>query len=211
MLWTEGFFLALKHEAERERETVMHQMERMIGSGVAFAAGALLLSACGSSGTNAQATRSSSASPTTQAAVAVTPSVSPSPSALSFPIPNGTYEATATRQEALAKGFSKKEIDAQYGPDGKLPVTFVLDNGALQVFVVGDDGVKELGDTGTYTATEKRFVVTDEGEGCSGCVVTWLWSFDGKVLSLKLVSDSAGRADFRGVRLVAEHDYVKTG
>jgi hypothetical protein len=41
--------------------------------------------------------------------------------------------------------------------------------------------------------------------------VTFKWSFDGKVLSLKLVKDLAGPADFRDVRLVAEHDYVKTG
>jgi hypothetical protein len=128
-----------------------------------------------------------------------------------FPIPNGTYEATGTRKEALAKGFSNKEIDAAYGADGKQPFIFVFDAGTFLNFVVGDDGVKELGAKGTYTATGKRLIVTSESEGCFGCVYTYRWSFDGKVLSLKLLSSSTGPADFRDVRLVSEHDYVKTG
>jgi hypothetical protein len=188
----------------------MHRTDRPIGRGYVLAVAALVLSACGSSGTNSSATAPSSGSPTTPAAGTTTPSASASATVASFPIPNGTFDAIATRQEALAKGFSNKEIDRYYGPDGELPVTFVFDDGTLEVFVVGDDGVKVLGDTATYTATKTRLVVTDEGEGCSGCVYTWRWSFDGKVLSLKLLSGSAGPADFRGVRLVAEHDYVKT-
>lgn len=184
----------------------------MIGWGASLdAATAVLLSACTSGGSSpSAATAPSSKSPTTAAGTTI-PSASPSATAASFPIPNGTYETTATRKEALAKGFSNKEIDDAYGADGKLPVTLVFDAGTEQVFVVGDDGVKELGGRGTYTATETRLVVTDQSEGCSGCVVTFKWSFDGKVLSLKLVKDLAGPADFRDVRLVAEHDYVKTG
>ena len=40
-------------------------------------------------------------------------------------------------------------------------LTFVLDDGTFQIFVVGDDGVKELGAKGTYTAT-KTSVDRDE-------------------------------------------------
>ncbi len=186
----------------------MHRTDRLIGRAYVLAVAALWLSACGSSGTNSPATTPSSESPTTPVAGTTTPSASAS---APFPIPNGTYEATATRQEALAKGFSNKEIDAAYGQDGRLPVTFVFDDGTYQVFVTGDDGVKELGDKGTYSATTTRLVATDEAEGVAGQVYTYRWSFDGNVFSLKLLSDSGGQTDFRDVRLVSEHDYVKTG
>jgi hypothetical protein len=194
-----------------EEEAVMHRTGRPIGRGYVFAVAALVLSACGSSGTNSPANAPSSGSPTTSAAGTTTPTASASAAAASFPIPNGTFDATASREEALAEGFSNKEIDAQYGPDGKLPVTLVLDDGTYQAFVVGDDGVKELGDKGTYTATQTRWILTDEVEAVAGYVYTYRWSFDGKVLSLELLSDSGGPADFRIVRLVTEHDYVKAG
>lgn len=194
---------------DSQNGSVMHRIGRTIGrASVLAAAAALLLSACGSSGT--------STSTTTPSFGTTTPSASASLAAASFPIPNGTFAATGTRQEALAKGFSNKEIDHYYGPDGKLPVTIVLDDGTFQAFVVGDDGVKELGSSGTYTATKTLWVATEESEACAaGCVETWRWSFDGKVLSLKLMPalshDSLGAADLRGVRLVAEHDYKKVG
>jgi hypothetical protein len=192
----------------------MHRTDRPIGRAYVLAVAALVLSACGSTGSNSSATTPSTGSATTSPAGTTTPSASASATAASFPIPNGTYDTTATRQEALAKGFSNKEIDRWYGPDGKQPLTIVLDDGTVQVFVVGDDGVKELGSSGTYTATKTLWVVTEEAEGCPGCVEAWRWSFDGKVLSLKLVPrlshDTLGPADLRAVRLVAEHDYVKT-
>jgi hypothetical protein len=174
---------------------------------VLSAAAALLLSACGSSGIS---TSTITPSPETSA-----PSASASPAAASFSIPNGTYATTATRQEALAKGFSNKEIDKYYGRDGRAQYILVLDDGAFLQFVVSDDGVKEQGAQGTYTATKTAWVATEVGEGCSGCVETYRWSFDGKVLSLKLMpglsQDSLGAADLRGVRLVSEHDYKKVG
>ena len=191
----------------------MHRKDRPIGRGYVLAVAALVLSACGSSGTNSPANTPSSESPTTSAAGTTTPSVSASATAASFPIPNGTFDAIATRQEALAKGFSNKEIDRWYGPDGRLPVTIVLDDGTFQIFVTGDDGVKELGSLGTYTATKKRVGRDGRGRSVSGCVETYRWSFDGKVLSLKLAWScrmTAWTADLRIVRLVTEHDYVKT-
>jgi hypothetical protein len=79
------------------------------------------------------------------------------------------------------------------------------------MIVEGDDGVKEVGASGTYTATERLWVATSENPGCPACVFTYRWSFDGKVLSLALLRDSAGPADFHLVQLVTEHDYVKVG
>jgi hypothetical protein len=192
----------------------MERKDRPIGRRYVLAVAALVLSACGSSGTNSPANAPSSGSPTTSAAGTTTPPASASATAASFPIPNGTFDATGTRQEALAEGFSIKEIDAQYGPDGKLPITLVLDDGTFQMFVAGDDGVKELGAKGTYTATRTRWVATGEAEAVAGDVYAYRWSFDGNVLSLKLLPrlshDSLGPADLRAVQLVTDHDYVKT-
>ncbi|HXJ65769.1 MAG TPA: hypothetical protein VNN79_18585 [Actinomycetota bacterium] len=201
-------------EPPTEEGAVMHRTDRPIGRGYVLAVAALLLSACGSSGTNSSATTPRTGSPTTSAAGTTTPSASAFATAASFPIPNGTYDATATRQEALAKGFSSKEIDHYYGSDGKLPVSIVLDDGTFQMFVTGDDGVKELGAKGTYTATRTRWVAMAGAEAVAGDVYTYRWSFDGNVLSLKLLprltQDSLGPADLRGVQLVTDHDYVKT-
>jgi hypothetical protein len=187
----------------------MHRIDRTIGRGVVLAVAAALMLACGSIGTNTSTT-------TPTPVTSTPPSASPSPAPASFPIPNGRFDATGTRQEALDKGFSNKEIDHYYGPDGKLPLSIVLDDGTFQVFVVEDDGVKELGSSGTYTATKTLWVATEEGGACVvGCVETYRWSFDGKVLTLKLMPglshDSLGPADLRGVRLVTEHDYKKVG
>lgn len=167
----------------------------------------LLLSlACTSSQTDTAATTSGTSS-------TKIPDVAPASPTSSFPIPNGTYDTTGTRQEALEAGFSNKEIDKWYGPDGKLPVSLVLADGRYQIFVVGDDGVEELGATATYTATKKLWVAGDESEGCPGCIYTYRWSLHGKVLSLRLVPrlthDKRGPEDLRGVRLVTEHDYVE--
>lgn len=178
----------------------MERFARTLRRGVAcISAVALLMAACSSSGTGSPSLESSP-HPSTQSA---------SPDAPAFPIPNGMFDATGTREEALAAGFTNKEITAAYGPDGTMPVTLVLDDGVFQVFGVGDDGVKELGAKGTYTATNTRWVAVSESEGCSGCVTTFRWAFDGTVLSLELLRDSAGPEDFRDVQLVAEHDYVK--
>jgi hypothetical protein len=176
---------------------------------VLIVAAALLMSACAASGASTSTITPNSGSATIPVAVTASPSATSFPT--SFPIPNGTFDTTATRQEALDKGFSNKEIDKSYGLDGKLPLTIVLDGSTYQVFVVGDDGVKERGDMGTYTATKTLWVATDESEGCSGCVLAYRWSIHSQVLSLKLLSDSGGPADFRDVRLVTEHDYVKAG
>jgi hypothetical protein len=182
----------------------MRGLNRTIGWGVVFAT-VLVLTGC-SSGAPSVATV-----PTTAAAGIVRSSVSPSAGGASFPIPNGTYKTTATRREALAKGFTTKEIDRYYGPDGKLPYSLVFDNGSYHDIVESDSGLEEVGDLGTYTAAERVLVMTSKSSGCPGCVYTWRWSFDGKVLSLKLLSGSEGPADLRNVRLVAEHDYMKVG
>jgi hypothetical protein len=177
---------------------------RTIGRGsLIAAAGALLLSACSSSGaTTSGATSSHETS---------TPIASQTASVSSFPIPNGTYKATPTCQEELAKGFTNKELHHACGPNGTLPpYVLVFDNGTYHDVVEGLDGVKQVGDLGTYTATEKLLILTSETPGCP-CTATYRWSFDGKVLSLKLLSDSTGPADFRNVRMVTEHDYVKAG
>ena len=95
---------------------------------VIAAAAVPLLSACGSHGATTSAVTPSSASPSAGT------SSSRSPMAAST--------RRRRRQEALAKGFTNKEIDHWYGADGKYPLTIVLNNGTYQVRGVGDDGVE---------------------------------------------------------------------
>jgi hypothetical protein len=121
------------------------------------------------------------------------------------------YNAKPTRKEELAKGFTNKEIDRWMAPDGKNSITIVLHDGSWEVRVVGDDGIEVVGDQGTYTATKKLWIATSRGGPGGTVICTYRWSFDGKVLSLKLTNDSAGPKDFHVVRLVTEHDYVKVG
>ena len=172
---------------------------RGIGCGCLLASAmALLFPACGHAGAASTAlpssVRTSTPSPT--------PSVPPSPS----PFPNGRYDATVTRQEELARGFTNSEFDRAFGsPNGPVPVVYVFQDGAYQ-FIVEANGVRQVGAAGTYTATKKLLMVRDTG---SFYVVTYRWSFDGRVLSLHVLSDTAGKADLRDVRMVTERDYVK--
>ena len=89
----------------------MHRTDRTIGPAYVLAVAALVLSGCGSSGTNSPANTPSSGSSTTSAAGTTAPPASASATTASFPIPNGTYDATPTRQEELARGFTKQELD----------------------------------------------------------------------------------------------------
>jgi hypothetical protein len=131
-----------------------------------------------------------------------TPTVSASQSPDS--IPNGTYSTTATRQEALDAGFSKKLIDKNYGSDWNSGyVAFKFLDGRFSILVGTGEAAREAGDLGSYTINGSTLVTKSESEGCNGCVYTYRWALDGSVLSLKLVTSGSD------VRLVTEHDYTR--
>ena len=123
--------------------------------------------------------------------------------------PEGSFEHTATVEEAVGKGFSEQESEEAFGPDAQLPMTFVFEDGTYQHIVVLDDGSSEVGDNGTYTAEGDEVVMVSESDGCPGCVVTYQWTFDGETLGLVLESDSAGEEDAHDVRLHTEYEFQK--
>ncbi len=124
-------------------------------------------------------------------------------------LPDGSYEHTATVEEAVANGFSRQEASAAFGPDGELPITFVFDGGTWQHIVVDDNGTSEVGDFGTYVIEGNELITTSQSDGCRGCVGTYEYSFDGEVLSLTLATDNPDSEDARDVRLHTEYDFVK--
>jgi hypothetical protein len=163
---------------------------------------ALLAASCGGDGSvdaaaDGPAQTSSSASATDPASTQVSTSA----------LPNGSYEHTATLAEALDAGFSRKEVAEAFGGDGKLPITFTFEDGSWQHIVVLDDGTREVGDNGTYTVDGNKLVTTSESDGCFGCIVTYRWTLDGNMLSLTVLSDSAGEEDARDVRLNTQYEF----
>lgn len=128
-------------------------------------------------------------------------------------VPDGTYRTVATRQEELAKHFDPSFITSMIGSDGRMPVTIKIVGGHWDLFDVLDDGTVDHGDEGTVSYdAQRRLVLTSESSGCTGCVVTYDWTFTGSNLTLIFRSELHGPAgDDRAVRVVTEHTYQKVG
>jgi hypothetical protein len=118
--------------------------------------------------------------------------------------PEGSFEHTATVEEAVSNGFTERESQDAFGSDGELPITFVFEDGAWQHIVVLDDGESETGDFGTYTVEGDEIIMTSDV-----AAVSYRWTFDGETLGLVLLNDSAGEEDAHGVRLHTEYDYTQ--
>jgi hypothetical protein len=119
--------------------------------------------------------------------------------------PEGTFEHTATVEEAVENGFSEVEASDAFGPDGEYPFTFVFEDGSWQHIEVLDDGTSQIGDSGTYTVEGDEVVMVSDV-----AAVTYRWTFDGETLGLVLLSDSAGDEDAHDVRLHTEYDITKS-
>jgi hypothetical protein len=118
--------------------------------------------------------------------------------------PEGTFEHTATVEEAVENGFSEREATEAFGPDAEYPITFVFENGSWQHIEVLDDGTSQIGDSGTYSVEGDEVVMVSDV-----AAVTYRWTFDGETLGLVLLSDSAGDEDAHEVRLHTEYDFTK--
>ena len=118
--------------------------------------------------------------------------------------PEGTFEHTATVEEAVENGFTEQEAAEAFGQDGEYPITFVFEDGSWQHIEVLDDGTSQTGDSGTYTVERDEVIMVSDI-----AAVTYRWTFDGQTLGLVLLTDSAGEEDAHGVRLHTEYDYAK--
>ena len=118
--------------------------------------------------------------------------------------PEGTFEHTATVEEAVENGFTRREATEAFGPDGEYPTTFVFEDGSWRQTEVLDDGTSQIGDSGTYTVEGGEVIMVSDV-----AAVTYRWTFDGRTLGLVLLSDSAGEEDAHGVRLHTEYDFQK--
>jgi hypothetical protein len=118
--------------------------------------------------------------------------------------PEGSFEHTATVEEAVSKGFTEQESQEAFGADGEYPITFVFEDGSWQHIEVLDGGESQVGDSGTYTV-EGDEVIMVSGVGAA----TYRWTFDGQTLGLVLLSDTAGEEDAHDVRLHTEYEFEK--
>ncbi len=132
----------------------------------------------------------------------------PQPAAPTSALPNGTYEYTFTPEEAaevISVGFSPEEA-AEAGYPGVVSVSLRFADGQWQLFYTVDGVVYEVngqpeGDGGTFRLSGDRLVLSNPGGD-----VTYRWTFDGQVLSLKMLELSDPEED-AVVRLMTEHDY----
>jgi hypothetical protein len=177
----------------------MNHLRRVAAAGGIVVAMSLALTACGGD----EATEPSATAGTGAAATGAEGSTDESA------FPEGTFEHTATVEEAVSNGFTEQESKEAFGPDGELPITFVFEDGTWQHIVVLDDGTSEVGDNGTYTVEGDELVTISESDGCPGCVGTYRWTWDGQTLGLVLLGGSAGEEDEHDVRLHTEYEFEK--
>jgi TRAP-type C4-dicarboxylate transport system substrate-binding protein len=127
---------------------------------------------------------------------------SPSTGSAAQEIPEGTYTAVGTRQDALRLGH---DDPCALKADG-VRLRLELSNGVWAQWQSCKIYADTIGSQGTYTSTEKDLVLH---ETCCGDT-TLDWSFDGKALTLKIrESDTPGVEP--GTRFILEHKWVTVG
>jgi hypothetical protein len=114
-------------------------------------------------------------------------------------IPEGTYTATGTKQDALRLGADDPCALKSDGARLRLE----LQDGHFTQWESCKNMSDSIGSQGTYTATEKELITH---ETCCGDT-TLSWSFDGEALTLRIRSADMG-VDPLG-RFILEHDWVK--
>ena len=96
-----------------------------------------------------------------------------------------TREAFEQAQEV---GVDRSEIPPNFGEDGLMPLTFVLESDSWAIMVGNDQGMNEPGDIGTFTYDDHgRLVTTSHSEGCPGCVITLRWTAAQDELTIAMV------------------------
>jgi TRAP-type transport system periplasmic protein len=113
-------------------------------------------------------------------------------------IPDGTYEKSVTREEAVAAGVPVSFLDQ---PDeflgiDEFHITIRLQDGHYQ-FLANYVGGTQVGDRGTYTYDASgRLVKTSNSSGCPGCTSVFEWSFEEDTLVLEVSEDEGDYPDW---------------
>ena len=103
-------------------------------------------------------------------------------------LPDSTWTKTLTVEQAQEVGVDRSEIPPNFGEDGLMPLTFVLESDSWAIMVGNDQGMNEPGDIGTFTYDDHgRLVTTSHSEGCPGCVVTLRWRVAQDELTIAMV------------------------
>ena len=117
-------------------------------------------------------------------------------------IPEGTYTAVGTKQDALRLGHDEPCALKDDGAQLRLE----LSNGEWAQWQSCKIRPDAIGSQGKYTSTEKDLVLHETRGGDT----TLDWSFDGKSLTLKIrESDTPGAEP--GSRFILNHKWVKAG
>jgi TRAP-type C4-dicarboxylate transport system substrate-binding protein len=119
--------------------------------------------------------------------------------AVTAEIPEGTYTALGTKQDALRLGF---DDPCALKSDGA-HIRLELRDGQWEQWEYCKNQPDGIGSQGTYTSTAKDLVMH---ETCCGNT-TLSWSFDGRSLTLKIRESDGGIEP--GERFFAERRYVK--
>lgn len=115
-------------------------------------------------------------------------------------IPNGSYTAVGTKQEALRLGHDDPCALTSNGAHLRLE----LKDGQWEQWEYCKNQPDDMGSQGTYISTDKELVLH---ETCCGDT-TLDWSFDGKTLTLTIKASGGGIDP--GERFILEHRWVKT-
>ena len=129
------------------------------------------------------------------------PSLQPSARAEPTTIPDGTYTAIATREDALRIPWDDDCALKQEGAH----ITLELASGEWTQSESCKTVPNSVGAQGTYTSTADTLVMRD---CCDGSASTFTWTLDGTKLTLRLRGiDGGDESATRVTRFIFEHEY----
>ena len=129
------------------------------------------------------------------------PSLQPSARAEPTTIPDGTYTAIATREDALRIPWDDDCALKQEGAH----ITLELASGEWTQSESCKTVPDSVGAQGTYTSTADTLVMRD---CCDGSASTFTWTLDGTKLTLRLRGIDGGDESATGVtRFIFEHEF----
>ena len=131
----------------------------------------------------------------------------PTAAAGSATIPDGTYTTIVTKQDALRSTFSQAD-GCTLQSDGTTHETLIIAGGRF-THLLGCQGMPEaVGDTGRYTATADRLVMTSTC--CPEEPNTLAWSLIGDTLTLRTIDQPDTTEDLAAAwHFLFDHDWTR--